>query len=33
MKPTLNALSTLIIIFTVGLGCAMQVLENRSLSK
>ena len=33
MKPTLNALSTLIIIFTAGLGCAMQVLENRSLSE
>ena len=30
MKPTLNALSTLLIIVTVSLGIVMQVLENRA---
>lgn len=30
MKPTLNALSTLLIIVTVSLGVFMQVLENKA---
>lgn len=30
MKPTLNALSTLLIVFTVSLGVIMQVLENKT---
>lgn len=33
MKPTLNALSTLMIGVTVSLGIIMQVLENRSTTK
>ncbi len=33
MKPTLNALSTLMILLTVTLGILMQVLENRSAKK
>jgi len=33
MKPTLNALSTLLIIVTVTLGVIMQVLQNRSIEK
>ena len=33
MKPTLNALSTLIILFTVGIGSIVQILENRSASR
>lgn len=33
MKPTLNALSTLMILLTVTLGIAMQLLENRSVTK
>lgn len=30
MKPTLNALSTLLIVVTVSLGVFMQVLENKA---
>ncbi|MCQ2081210.1 MAG: ABC transporter permease [Lachnospiraceae bacterium] len=32
MKPTLNALSTLLIIVTVSLGVIMQLLQNRSVA-
>ncbi|MGB8452369.1 MAG: ABC transporter permease [Anaerocolumna sp.] len=33
MKPTLNSLSTLMIMITVSLGILMQVLENKSTVK
>ncbi|MCR5801916.1 MAG: ABC transporter permease [Lachnospiraceae bacterium] len=33
MKPTINALSTILIIVTVTLGVIMQILQNRSISK
>lgn len=33
MTPTINALSTLLIIVTVTLGVIMQILQNRSISK
>lgn len=33
MKPTLNALSVMLIVVTVALGIVMQVLENRSVAK
>lgn len=33
MKPTINALSTLLIVVTVTLGIIMQILQNRSIAK
>ena len=33
MKPTINALSTILIMVTVTLGVIMQILQNRSISK
>ncbi len=33
MKPTINALSTLLIIVTVTIGIVMQVIQNRSIAK
>ena len=33
MTPTINALSTLLIVVTVTLGIIMQILQNRSAAK